>query len=262
MLSSYLVIGAIAGIMSGLLGVGGGIIVVPALSAIFANSNAIPANIAMQMAIGTSLAVMIATLAASIYTHHQHKAVKWALVKRVVPGLVVGAILGAMIASSIPSGYLKIFFSLFILYVGLQLIFKKNRLAEGRVFTRYAMFIIAVLIGILSSLLGMGGGIMLVPFFMHCNLDIREAMGTSVAAAMVIACVSTLSFMISGSFAVPQLSGCIGYIYLPAWFGIAAASLLFAPIGAILAHRLPRELLRRIFGVFLIMMAADMLLIR
>lgn len=261
MLSNYLAIGAVAGVMSGLLGIGGGIVVVPALSAIFLNRTDIPPAVTMQLAIGTSLAVMIITLASSIYAHHQRSAVNWALVKRILPGLVVGAILGVMIASSISSVYLRVFFSLFLFSVGLQLIFKKHELSEGRVFTRKAMFMIASVIGLLSSLLGMGGGVMLVPFFMHCKLDVREAIGTSVASGMVIACVATVSFMIAGWYTLPTLPLSIGYVYWPAWLGIAAASVLFAPVGATLAHRLPRELLKRIFGVFLMLMAADMLFI-
>lgn len=262
MVSSYLAIGAVAGMMSGLLGIGGGIIVVPALSAIFTNRTDIPADIIMQMSIGTSLAIMIITLISSAYAHHLRGAVKWHLAKQILPGLAIGAIIGVLIASKVSSFFLSVFFSIFLLVIGLMLIFKRKESTRESVFKRPVMLSISGVIGILSSILGAGGGTMLVPFFLHCKLDIREATGTSVVCGMMIASIATLGFIVSGLYSLPSLPWCTGYIYWPAFLGIAATSVLFAPIGAALAHRLPKTLLKRIFGIFLLLMAADMLFIK
>lgn len=262
MIICYLATGAMAGLMSGLLGVGGGIIVVPALASIFLNNSLIPEALYMKMAIGTSLAVMIVTLSSGVYAHHQHGAVNWKMVKRISPGLVIGVIIGAILVRFLSSSYLSIFFSLFLLALGLRLLLYKNNPMSGGLaknFSKRVLFGISGLIGILSSVLGAGGGTMWVPFFLYSNLKMHVAAGTSIACGIVAAFFATASFIITGFFSAEYVPWSTSYIYWPAFAGVAIMSVLFSPLGAALAHKLPHEVLRRLFALFLLLVAVDMM---
>lgn len=260
----YLATGAVAGTLAGLLGIGGGVVVVPALAEIFLYHSSIPEPLCMKMAIGTSLAIMIITLSAGVFAHHQRNAVNWAMVNALLPGLVAGIILGTVLVHYIPSTYLSIFFSLFLIVIGLRMLFQKSNAAQVETagtkhFSRPFMLGCSGLIGVLSSLLGAGGGTMWVPFFLYANLKMHHAIGTSVACGIVAAIVATVSFTAYGLFTVEPVPWSTGYIYWPAFAGVAVTSVLFAPLGAALAHRLPTQWLKRIFALFLIFVAMDMI---
>ncbi len=259
MLTIFLTIGALAGILSGLFGLGGGVVIIPALSYVFLNSTVIPHSESMQMAIGTSLAVIIPTSASALYAHHRRGSVRWDLFRLMLPGLIVGAIIGAIIAHYLPSRYLKMIFAIFLFMVSLHTLFVKPTQLRETPLSFTIIRLGSLCIGTLASLLGVGGGTLLVPFLLQCQLDMRDATGTSVACGLSIGIVATMSFMLSGLFSVKQAAWSTGYIYWPAFLGIAVASTLLAPLGAALAHKLPRELLKRVFGVFLLLMACDML---
>jgi uncharacterized membrane protein YfcA len=259
MLSIYLVLGAFAGVLSGLFGVGGGVIVIPALSAVYLHFSAIPNAYVMQMAVGTSLAIMITTSLSSMYAHHKRDAVRWGMFVLMLPGLVVGSILGAITAHFLPSFYLQVIFGIFLLVIGCKMLLSRPRVSSGDSMSNAVIRVASVLIGALSSLLGVGGGTLLVPFLLRCNMDMREATGTSVACGLSVGVAATASFMVAGFFSVIPVQWSTGYIYWPAFFGVAFSSTLFAPVGAMFAHKLPRELLKRIFGLFLLLMACDML---
>ncbi len=259
MFAVYLVLGALSGAMSGLLGIGGGIIVVPGLAAIFSYAS-MPQDYIMHMAIGTSLAAMIMTTSSALRAHHLRGAVRWDIFWQLLPGLTGGAVVGAVIAHYLPSEHLRIFFSLFLFFVAYRLLFAKYDGQERQFPSRLFMGVISSLIGMLASILGAGGGSMLVPFMMHYRVSLLQATGTSVACGVGLGIVATLSFMIAGSFAeIKHLPWSTGYIYWPAFLGVAVTSVLFAPMGARLAHTLPRDLLRRIFAIFLFILACDML---
>lgn len=258
MLLIYLIIGALSGTLAGMLGVGGGVIVVPALAAVFHHLN-IPQDAIMRMAIGTSLATIIVTLLSALRAQIKHAAVRWDWVKKLIPWLLIGVIIGATIANTLSSFVLQIFFSVFLIYVAYRLLFTN---LEDKSKPRPSPLIIraiATAIGMLSSVLGAGGGTMIIPFLLRCQVNLREATGTSVACSIGIAIVATISFMLLG-FASVQLKWSTGYIYWPAFLGIGAASILFAPIGTAIAYRLPTSILKRILGVFLIIVAIDMLI--
>lgn len=259
MLTIYLIIGAIAGIMSGLFGIGGGVVVIPALSTVFAHSTTIPHAYSMQMAVGTSLAIMIFTAASALYAHHKRKGVRWDMFWNMLPGLIIGSIIGAIIAHFLPSSYLRIIFGVFLVLVSFRLIINKPITGKEKGLSLRVIRISSLLIGMLSSLLGVGGGTLLVPFLLRCQLDMREAAGTSIACGLSIGIVATVSFMIAGLSSLQHAPLSTGYIYWPAFLGVAIASILLAPLGAVLAHRLPKELLKRVFGWFLLLMACDML---
>lgn len=259
MLSIYLVIGAFAGVMSGLFGVGGGVIVIPALSTIFLHEKMFPASSVMQMAVGTSLAIMIVTSLSSLYIHYRREAVRWNVFGIMLPFLALGAVIGAVIAHFVSSGMLQTLFGVFLFILGVRLILNSQNREQNRVVPVRIMRIASFLIGCLSSILGIGGGTIIVPFLLYCSLDMREATGTSIACGLVIGLVATICFMITGWLFNVHVPDSTGYIYWPGFIGVAVASTLFAPIGAMLAHKLPKEMLKRIFGVLLLLMAGDML---
>lgn len=262
MFGIYLVIGALAGLMGGLFGIGGGVIIIPALATIFLHHSEMPANIMMQMAVGTSLATIIVTASSSMYAHHKREAVKWEIVRKMTPWLTVGAIVGAVIAHFLPSKFLQIFFSFFLIITSARMFMPHGVPDVTKVISERVFQIGSLVIGVLASILGVAGGTLLVPFLLYCQLDMREATGTSVACGMSVGIVATICFMITGLLSGVHVPDSTGYIYWPAFFGIAVASVLFAPLGATLAHTLPRDLLKRIFAVFLLIMAADMLFFR
>jgi hypothetical protein len=259
MLTLYLIIGAFAGISSGLFGVGGGVVVIPALSKMFAHNPLIPESLTMQMAVGTSLAIMIFTAMSALYAHHKRKAVHWQLFRYMLPGLMAGSIIGALIARFLPSAILQIIFGVFLVIVSLRLIINKRIKVKEKKLSLTAIRCSALVIGMLSSLLGVGGGTLLVPFLLRCQLDMREATGTSVACGLSVGIVATVSFMVAGLSSAKHIDWSTGYIYWPAFLGVVIASVLLAPVGAVFAHKLPKELLKQGFGWFLLLMACDML---
>jgi uncharacterized protein len=256
----YLLIGACSGTLAGLLGLGGGIIVVPALAAAFAYHNLVPANIVMHMAVGTSLATIVITFLSSLAAHIKKNSVRWDIVKKLLPGLIIGVILGALVANHLPSTFLRLFFGMFLLFVASRLFFGELAVPTATLPGQPALFGITAVIGALSSILGAGGGIVLIPFMVRSQINMREATGTSVACGVVIGLVATLSFIILGAEAIHNLPWSTGFIYWPAFLGVAMASVIFAPLGTAIAYRLPIITLKRILAVFIILVALQMLL--
>jgi uncharacterized membrane protein YfcA len=256
----YLLIGACSGTLAGLLGLGGGIIVVPALAAAFAYNNLIPPSSTMHMAVGTSLATITITFLSSLSAHLKKHSVRWDIVKKLLPGLIVGVILGALIANHLPSTFLRLFFSAFLLFVASRLFFGELAIPTATLPGQPALFGITCVIGALSSILGAGGGIVLIPFMVRAQINMREATGTSVACGVVIGFVATLSFITLGTGAIHNLPWSTGFIYWPAFLGVAMTSVLFAPLGTAIAYRLPIITLKRILAVFIVLVAIQMLL--
>lgn len=251
----YFVIGSIAGLMSGLFGIGGGLVIIPALTFVFSYYNKVPNVILMQAAIGTSLAVIIVTSASSLFAYQKRNAIQWHLIKILWPGIIIGVILGVLTASLLSSHYLQILFSFFLFYVAIRLIKKQPiglvvKSAPGVNIIR----LFSVAIGALSSIVGVGGGVLLVPFLLRCKLNLVSAIGTSVVCTMIIGLVATLSFMAEASLSLQN-----NYIYWPAFLGVAISSILFAPMGVYLAHRLPTEIVRKFFAALLFLTAFTML---
>jgi hypothetical protein len=257
-LALYLLLGAFAGTVAGLLGVGGGLIIVPVLAFLFAGQG-MPEAAVMHMAIGTSLATIVLTSISSVRAHHRHGAVRWPLFIGLTPGIVGGALLGALIADFTPSSGLRVFFGIFELGVAAQMALgarpKPQRTTPGRP----GMTAAGSVIGAVSAVVGIGGGTMTVPFLVWCNVPIRNAIATSAACGLPIAVAGAVGFVATGwnEPGLPAWSS--GYVYWPAFTGIAAASMLFAPLGARLTHTLPAELVKRVFAVFLAVLGIRML---
>lgn len=247
--------GAIAGIIAGLLGIGGGIVIVPVLALVFAHQGVAP-DILMQVAIGTSLGTIVTTSLSSIRAHQKHGAINWTIFKTITPGIVVGGVLGALIADRLPGDTLRIAFACFMLFVATQMAISKQPPAHRQLPKTPGMLLAGGIIGTISSLMGVGGGSMSVPFLTWCNVAVRNAVATSAAIGLPIAVSGAASFVATGWGTANLPPWSVGYINLPAYLGIVVASTLFAPLGAALAHRLPPTVLKRSFAVFLYIVAA------
>ncbi len=255
----YTVTGALSGTMAGLLGVGGGIIIVPAL--VFALSlQGVEAEVTMHLAVGTSLAVIVFTALSSVRAHHRRGAVLWPVVARIAPGIVVGALLGAAIADAMSGPLLRTWFGCFALLLAANLAFgrppRPSRVLPGV----SGLTSVGVAIGVVSALVGVGGGSMSVPFMTWCNVPVRRAIATSAAIGFPIAVGGSVGFALAGldDPALPEYA--LGYLYLPGGVLVGLTSMLFAPLGARIAHAIDPRWLRYGFASTLCLVGVRMLL--
>lgn len=255
---AYPLLGAVVGFFAGLLGVGGGAIMVPMLTTFFVAQDFAHDQV-VHMALGTSMAAIVLTSVSSLRAHHSHGAVRWDIVRSITPGILLGTFLATFVASRVDTVPLAIFFAAFTFYVAVQMMLnikpKPARELPGFV----GMSAAGLGIGGVSALVAIGGGSLSVPFMTWCNVKMQNAIGTSAAIGLPIAVSGTLGYLVNGWGAegVPPLT--LGYIYLPALVLVAAVSMLFAPLGARLAHRLPVATLKKVFAGVLIVLCAKML---
>jgi len=256
---TYCAVGAVAGILAGLLGIGGGLVIVPMLVYVFA-INSIPPELTMHLALATSMASIMFTSVSSFMAHHKRGAVRWDVVRKIVFGILTGTFLGSCFASAMSTNFLKVFFVIFLYFVSVQLFLNKKPKGGRDLPGKGGMFGVGNGIGVVSSLVGIGGGTLSVPFMLWCNIKVHHAIGTSAAIGLPIAVAGTVGYIINGWNVptLPQYS--VGYVYLPALVGIAAVSVLTAPLGVKLAHSLPVDRLKRIFSLLLFAVATKMLL--
>jgi uncharacterized membrane protein YfcA len=252
--AAYLGIGAVVGFLAGLLGIGGGIVIVSSLALMFA-AHAFPADFVMHMAIATSLGAMLAGSFASLRTHHRHGAVDWQVVKLMTPGLLAGVLAGTALSRHIPNAFLKYCFLGFTLFVTAQMTLDLKPKAARDLPQGAGLAAAGAGIGVVSGLLGSGAAAIGVPFLTWCRMNTHRAIGTVSALAFPLAAAGSVGYIGSGWGVEGLPRGSLGFIYLPALVGISATSILFAPFGARLAHRLPAARLRRIFALFLAAMA-------
>ena len=257
---SYLLLGACAGLLAGLLGVGGGLIIVPVLAVLFLQQEGLPGDIIMHLALGTSLASIVFTSLSSIYAHQRHGAICWLPFRQLTPGIILGAAVGGWLASQMSTSWLKPLFALFELGVGLHLLLSVATHAHRTLPGPARMTGAGGVIGMVSSLVGIGGGTLTVPFLVWHGVSIRQAIATSAACGLPIALAGALSFIINGLHQPLLPEHTLGYVHLPALLGVAISSVLFAPLGARLTHRLPVTMLKKILGGLLLLLAAKLLL--
>ncbi len=255
----YPLLGIFAGLSAGLLGVGGGIIVVPVLIYSF-NTLGFSQDVLTHMAVGTSLATIIVTSTGSIYQHHRKGAVQWPVLAWFSVGLVAGALAGAHLAEVLRGRVLQVLFGAFALLIAWQMLMGFKPKATRNLPGPTGLGLAGVLIGAVSAIFGIGGGSLSVPFFTWCNMKMQDAVGTSSAGGMPIAVAGALGFIWTGwhNPQLPDLS--LGYVYLPAVLGIALTSVIFAQWGARLAHRLPAITLKKIFALLLMVVGAKLLI--
>jgi len=256
---SYLIAGIFAGLTAGLFGVGGGLIVVPILVVAFQWQGFSP-EILTHLAIGTSLATIIFTSASSIFSHHQKAAVRWSIFKPMSLGIMLGAVLGVFTVVQLDGPILKKLFGIFAILVALKMLLKVE-MASKKTLPGNPVFVFAgVVVAWVSSIFGIGGGTLTVPFLSRYQIEMKQIVGTSAACGLPIAIFATLSNVLIGADipGLPEWS--VGFVYLPALLGIVLTSVLFAKVGANLAHYLPGALLSRLFSVFLMLVGIKFLI--
>lgn len=252
-------LGLCTGYLAGLLGVGGGMVISPFLTFIL-SARGVPAGLAVKMAIATSMATIVFTSISSVRAHHQHGGVRWDLVKALAPGIVLGsAIASAGVFAILKGASLAIVFALFVGFSATQM-FLDRKPKPGRQMPGTTGKVAAgSVIGFLSGLVGAGGGFVSVPFMVAHNIPIRNAVATSAALGFPIALANTAGYVFSGSAVAGLPTGSVGYVWLPALAVIASCSVLTAPQGAAMAHRLPVAQLKRVFALLLYGLGSYML---
>lgn len=256
--AELLALGCGAGFLAGLLGIGGGMVMVPVVTWLL-DHRGFPPDTLVKVAIATSLSTICFTSLASVRAHHKRSAVDWAIVKPLAPGIVVGSLLGAQIANAIPGAVLAIVFAIFVATSALQMFLdRKPKPARGLPDAK-GMFGVGGIIGAVASLVGAGGGFIAVPFMAWCNVPVHRAIGTSSALGFPIAVAGTIGYIIAGWNLHGMPPATLGYLYLPAVGLISLTSVLFAPYGASVAHRLNVRQLKRVFAAMLFVLAAYML---
>ncbi len=256
---AYILLGAIAGFLGGLFGIGGGAILVPVLLFLF-EAQRFPTPDLMHLALGTSMATILFTSVSSAYKHHRHGAVNWRVVRIISPGILICTSLGALSAVNVSPKFLGIFFSLFVYFAAALILLDAKPTASRPLPSATGMTMVGIFTGWLSTLVSIGGGTVVVPFLVWCNVALRNAIGTSAAVGFTVAIGGTLGYIVIGSSNTGMPAHSLGFVYLPALLWVALASVLTAPLGAQAAHRMKVWLLRKLFAVMLIALATVLLL--
>jgi uncharacterized membrane protein YfcA len=254
-----LALGAVVGILAGLLGIGGGLQVVPSLVFILPLAGLDP-TLAMHFALATSLATIIFTSGSSAINHIKLGNVELFIVKWLIPGVIVGGFMGSYIAEMIPNEYLPKVFSIIVFLLAIQM-FTSIKATNNRIMPNlYLTSGTGVIIGTIASLAGIGGGALTVPFLNHYGVEMRKAIGTSAVCGCIIALSGMLGFIWQGTQIdnLPPYS--VGYVYLPALFCISITSVFTTKYGARMASTLPTKILKRVFSVFLMLVSLTMFL--
>lgn len=260
-LPAFLLLGAISGFFAGLLGIGGGVILVPGLLWIF-TAFALVAEVSMQLAVGTSLATIFVTALASYWGHRRHGAVDGAALVRMTPGLVLGGLAGAVIAGRLDSGVLIVVFALFLIIVALLLWRDIRPRAVRPLPGVMGLFIAGMVIACISALLGIGGGTLTTPYLLWRRFDLRRAIATSAACGVPIASAGAVGYLLADwhSEVTSAVSGQTGHVYWPAVFAMSVGAIAAAPRGARLTHRLPVGKMRKGFALLLAVVGGHLLL--
>lgn len=253
----FLLIGALAGFSAGLLGIGGGLITVPALIFILPQLGFPEMDVA-HIAIATSLAAIVPTSMLSAYKHNKRAAIDWLYAIKLAPGLIVGSIAGVFLAVLIARVPLQIIFSIFLLIISFYLFFGQPLPPAQSKGEHLLVRGVSVLIGAISALLGVGGGTMTVPFLVWRGLDAHKAVGTSAFCGIPIALTAACFFLFSADLDTSKEAG--EYIYWQALIPIVAGSLLLTSLGANFAHKLSTEKLKRIFAVLLVFVSIQLII--
>jgi len=246
------------GFLAGLLGIGGGMLMVPFITIIL-SGRGVPPDLAVKMAIATSMATIIFTSISSVRAHHKRGAVRWDIVKRLAPGIVIGSLVSSLgVFALLKGSHLAIFFGLFVGFSATQMFLDKKPKPTRQMPGTGGQLAAGGVIGFLSGLVGAGGGFISVPFMTWCNVAIHNAVATSAALGFPIAVANVAGYVISGLTVTGLPAGSFGYILLPALVVIALCSVFTAPLGARAAHALPVGKLKRVFASILYLLAAYM----
>ncbi|MBL1321057.1 MAG: sulfite exporter TauE/SafE family protein [Methylophaga sp.] len=248
----FALIGVLSGLSSGLLGLGGGVIIVPALLMVFAWQGLLGPHL-MHMAITTSLMTIIVTSTTSAYSHHKHGNIDWHLVSKLIPGLVLGGLLGAALATQLSSQFLQQFFALYLLFAAIKMWLPNPSTVHRYLLNKSVLIGFGSIVGGISSLVGIGGGTLVVPYLVMANQPIQRAIGISATCGLPIAISAVAGFIIFGQEQEGStMTSGAGFIHWTAFWGIISTSSIFAIVGVELAKKLPMERLKQIFSTVLL----------
>jgi len=259
MAASLALVGCGVGFLAGLLGVGGGLIMIPFL--IFAlEHQEVATDLAIKMAIATAMSTIVFTSISSIRSHHQRGAIGWELVKGFAPGILLGSALSSLwIFAALKGTTLALIFCLFAVFTATQIFLDRKPKPSRQVPGPLGLLLMGAPIGLVSGLVGAGGAFMSVPFMLWCNVPIHRAVATSAALGLPIALANVVGYVISGQQIDAHVPGAVGYLWLPGLVAVASFSVLTAPFGARAAHKLPVKKFKKVFASFLFVLAAQML---
>jgi uncharacterized protein len=258
-ITQLLMLGLCTGFAAGLLGIGGGMLLVPFLTLIL-SSRGVTGDVAVKMAIATSMATIMFTAVSSVRAHHKRGAVRWDLVRGMAPGIALGGLIaGAGLFALLKGRWLALFFGAFVGYSALQMLLDRKPAPARQMPGPMGQNGVGTGIGLMSGLVGAGGGFVSVPFMTWCNVPMHQAVATSAALGFPIALANTVGYLLGGWGMQPALPGAMGYLYLPALMIVAIGSVSMAPLGARVAHKLNVKQLKRVFAYLLFGLAAYML---
>lgn len=256
--AAYLGIGGVVGFLAGLLGVGGGMMLVPILVLVF-QAKGFSREQVMHLSLATAMATMPFTLAASMRAHHARGSVDWAIVRGMLPGLVLGAVAGSLTVGTIPSRPLAIGFTAFLFYASMSMLRKPETAGAHGLPGAFGLSAFGAAVSFVASFFAAGAAFMTIPFMSRCSVPLQRAIGTASAIAFPLALSSSVGFVVAGMRAGGLPSGSLGYVYLPALAGVVAAGVVAAPWGARVSHRLPVARLRLAFALLFCALGIRML---
>jgi uncharacterized membrane protein YfcA len=254
----YIAIGAVVGFFAGLLGIGGGAVMVPLLVMLF-EAQGLPREHVLHLAVGSGMATILLTSLSSARSHAARGALRWDIVRAMSPGIIVGGLVGSAVAGAIPTRLFAILFCVTVYLASANMMIDRKPKPSGRPPGWMGMTFAGFAISAASAFAAIGGAFMTVPFLVWSNVPLLQAIGTAAAVGFPIAVAGTIGFIAAGMTQTGLPAWSVGYVYLPAFAGIAVTSMLFAPVGVALAHRLPTRALRKIFAGLLFVMATKML---
>jgi len=258
LVGALLVLGGAVGFLAGLLGIGGGMTMVPLLTIVFTRQGFAPDHI-VHMAVATATATILFTSVASMREHQRHHAILWPVVAALAPGIIVGSLVGPQVVGGMSTAVLSAFYGVFVAAAATNTLLDRKPKPTRELPGRAGLFAVGGGIGLVSSMVGAGGAFLSVPFMTACNIGIRNCVATSAALGLPIAVAGTIGFIVAGLGQHELPPHTVGYVYLPALLAIVAASVISAPMGARAAHRWPVTKLKRAFAILLYVLASYML---
>jgi uncharacterized membrane protein YfcA len=254
----YLAVGAVAGLMAGLFGIGGGLVIVPVLVITF-EALGYPVEVLTHMAVGTSLATIAFTSISSVYTHHQKGAVDWPVVRLLAMGILVGAVLGVLTANSLSGAGLQLAIGICALLVAAQMGLGLKPKPTRSLPASKGLVGSGVAVGWASAIFGIGGGSLMVPFLTWCNTPMQRSVAVAAACGFPIALVAGITNIVVGWNNELLPANTLGYVYWPAFLAIVITSVPCARLGAKLAHKLSPEKLKQCFAIMLVVVGIKFL---
>lgn len=258
-LTAFALTGIVTGLLSGFLGVSGSILVIPILYTLFGQEN-VPQDYRMHLSIGTSIAAMLFNSLGSCMSYNRRHLVRWETAKKWAIPAAGGSFAGAILAGSLSTEFLCRFFALFLLGLSLYVLIgkKKPRTEKAHVARGFIFYFLSLVIGAISNVLGIGGGVMLLPFLLYQGLPEKQALGTGSAISIIIMSCGSITYMLLGLKELPEAKHTLGFIYLPAFYIIGILSFLLAPLSVKIAVALPAKMIRKIIALVMIIVAIRM----